>query len=55
MTYDELLELALQRQNERDQWREVAMAWKGIAMERGKILDEIEEKLKKTLDPTVND
>ena len=55
MTYDELLEFALKRQHERDQWEKLAMGWKEIALGRGRMIDEIEDKLKKTLDPTLND
>ena len=46
MTYEELLAKAIERQNERDQWEQIAMKWKKLAQDRSEIIKQYEEIIK---------
>lgn len=51
MTYEELLAKAIERQNERDQWEQIAMKWKKLAQDRSEIIEQYEEIVQKALTP----
>ena len=55
MTYDELLELALKRQRERDMWKAAALQWEENCRGWQELFEETQAESKKHLDPTVND
>lgn len=49
MTYEELLAKAIERQNERDQWEQIAMRWKELAETRDEIIKQYQEIVEKAL------